>query len=129
MSDKDKKNKKKPTWNGDEKGKAHEYFKADGLFPDGFSCPECGGKHFHPTATILPNLWCVVPDKKGKDGKTSLWVARSECLDCKGWLDWTFHPDFPSGYGNEFRAEVKYNSRKLDTDVLYGDFPRSRKDA
>lgn len=119
MSDKEK-----PKNNKDE-----SYLKIDGLFPDGFTCPDCGGKHFHPKATVLPNLWCVVPDKRGKDGKSTLWVARSECLDCKGFLDWTFHPDFPSGYGNEFRAEVKYDGKKIDAEVLYKDFPRSRKDS
>lgn len=118
--------KKKAKWNGDEKGKEHNYIKIDGLFPDGFACPECGGKHFHPTATLLPNLWCVVPDKKGHEGKSTLEIARSECLDCDGLLDWTFHPDYPSGYGNEFRAEVKYD-RHLDAEVLYKDFPRSKK--
>lgn len=117
--------KKQPKRNDGKSGK-EQYIKIDGLFPDGFNCPDCGGKHFHPRATLLPNLWCVVPDAKGKEGKSTLEIARSECLDCNGFLDWTFHPDYPSGYGNEFRAEVKYDKEK-DTEVLYKDFPRSKK--
>ena len=104
-----------------------DYFKVD-LFPDGMHCPKCDGVHFHPKATVLPNLFSVVPDQKGKDGKVHLWVARSECLTtgCKGFIDWTFHPDYCNGdrLGNPYRAIVEWSANPLGLQA-FKDFPRS----
>lgn len=106
----------------------HEYFKID-LFPDGMTCPSCGGKHFHPTATILPRLSAKVDDPKGIDGKTNLWVARSECLakHCNGFLDWTFHPDYCGGdeKGNAFRSQLTWTSNPLGLQ-MFKNYPRSK---
>ena len=109
------------------KDKPWDYHKME-LFPNGMKCPNCGGSHFHPLATVLPNLTAVAPDPKGKDGKTHLWVARSECLGkgCRAFIDWTFHPDYTNGYGNEFISIVEWFGNPLHLN-LYKDYPRSRK--
>lgn len=100
------------------------------IFPDGMSCPRCNGVHFHPHATVLPNLHVSAPDPKGKDGKTNLWIARSDCLSagCDGFIDWTFHPDYCGGNraGNEFRGIVEWGTNPLGLE-LYKDYPRSVK--
>ena len=104
-----------------------EYFKID-IYPDGFRCPVCNGTAFHPKATVLPSLLCQAPDPKGKDGIVSLWVARSECFTgaCRGYIDWTFHPDYPNGYGNEFRAVVEWAKHPLGLERFKA-FPRSKR--
>lgn len=103
------------------------YYKIE-VFPDGFACPQCEGRHFHPTATILPNLNVRAKDPKAKGGMITLWVVRSECLKsgCNGFIDYTIHPDYPNGFGNEFRSIVEWNSNPLSLG-LFKDFPRSIK--
>lgn len=104
-----------------------DYWKCN-VFPDGFKCPKCEGVHFHPEATILPTITAEAPDPKGKDGKVKLWVARSECLGsfCDGFIDWTFHPDYPNGYGNEWRSIIEWNTNPLGLQQ-FKDFPRSKR--
>ena len=101
-----------------------DYFKIK-LFPNGMECPKCHGAHFHPIATVLPNANAQANDKNGLNGKVNLWVARSECLDCDGILDWTFHPDYVNGYGNEFRSIVNWGGN-FGALYAYKDFPKSK---
>ena len=91
------------------------------LYPNGYHCKECDGKHFHPKATILPNLYAE-GTVHGKQVK--LWVARSECLDCDSHLDWTFNPDLPNGYGEEYNSILYWNESQPDA---FKEFPRSKK--
>ena len=97
------------------------------LFPNGFKCPKCDGSHFHPMATVLPFATALADDKSMPNGKVNLWIARSECLDCDGVIDWTFHPDYINGYGNEWRSVVNWEGNVA---VLYSykNFPRSKEE-